>query len=170
MLLLNNMCTMIEKNELKKGNYVKYDNCNYQIKSDKSWNTLENRPVVIISRELKSDDRNDYGIIKCENLSLDIYDANFDETRLSGILIDTAINYFELLNGAHSIDELDVPEYNIPEYDLGNNIILKKRVDHYFILGRPDKPLYYLHELQNLYKDLTNKDLIIEHYEVRYDK
>lgn len=137
--------------ELQEGNYIKYNNEVYKVTT---LNTAQDA----------------YGKIKTfitskDNHTIDITEKDFAFQELAYIKITDNIlntNYQPHYSGGCFVNEGECPPEAKDIWELGNNLYITKETGYYNLTNEEQtfrKMVINIHELQNSYKEITNKEL-----------
>lgn len=139
--------------ELQEGNYLKYDNKVYKVTTLNITQDALGRVKTFITSQ--------------DSHTIDITEADFPMHELKYIEITDKIlnaNYEFHCSDSCFIEPGECPPEIKNMWELDNNVYITKATGYYSIINKEEtfcKMVIYIHELQNSYKEITNKALNI---------
>lgn len=140
--------------ELQEGNYLKYNNEVYKVTTlNTALDVFEKIKTFITSRD---------------NHTIDITEGDFPIYELKYIEITDDIlkaNYMLHYSGGCFIEPGECPPKTKNVWELDNYLYITKKIGYYNLINEEEtfcKMVINIHELQNSYKEITNKELNIK--------
>ena len=139
--------------ELQEGNYLKYNNVVYKVTTLNTTQDAFGRIKTFITSR--------------DNHIIDITEGDFPIHELKHIEITDDIlnaNYELYYSGGCFIEPGECPPETKNVWELGNNLFITKEAGYYNLTNNKQifhEKVIYIHELQNFYKERTNKELKI---------